>query len=102
MDKKEYNKKYYKEHKEELNAYKKEWYKDNPEWAKEYYKRNKDKIYEYQRKWQKKNKEKFSKLCGDSRKRRVERLREEGCINPWNVINKGAEPKYASNNNQES
>lgn len=64
------------------------------EYRKEYYQQNKKKEYEKQREWQTKNSKKFSKLVQDSRRRRVERLRTEGCKNAWNVVINGVEPKY--------
>lgn len=91
---KEYMKKYYQEHKEEMLENKKKWLEKNPDYTKEYWKKNKDKLYEQQRKYQKKNKKRFVELCNASRKRRVERLKEEGCTNPWAVVSAGKEPKY--------
>ena len=64
------------------------------EYRKEYYQKNKEKEYEKQREWQTKNSKQFSRLVQDSRRRRVEKLRAEGCTNAWNVVLKGAEPKY--------
>lgn len=91
---KEYMRKYYQEHKEEMKEYKKKWLEKNPDYPKEYWQKNKDKLYEGQRKYQKENKKRFTELCNASRKRRVERLKAEGCINAWSVVSAGAEPKY--------
>lgn len=96
------NKRYYEKNKEKLNEKAMQWYREHQEWQKEYYEKNKEKIYESNKKWREKNKDKFAKLCNDSRKRRVEKMKADGIINPWGVINKGEEPRYASNNNQES
>jgi hypothetical protein len=105
-DKKKYNKKYYEEHREQFREYNRKWCEKNKDKVKEYqrkhYQKNKDSLYENNRKWQKENSKRFSKLCSDSRKRRVEKLRSEGVKNAWAVVIRGAKPKYASNNNQES
>ena len=44
------------------------------------------------------NRKKVNKWWHDSRKRRVERLRQEGVINAWSVVVKGKEPKYGTTN----
>lgn len=95
----EYMKKYYQDHKEQMLEYTKNWYNSEKgkQWKKEYWQKNKEKLYEQQRKYQKKNSKRFSQLCQESRRRRVERLRAEGCINAWAVVN-GAEPKYKGDN----
>ena len=61
---------------------------------KKYFQENKEKVYEKQREWRKNNKEKWIKSLSDSRKRRVEKLKEEGIINPWAVVTKGSKPRY--------
>ena len=97
MDRKEYMRKYYQEHKEELNKKRKEWKNKNPEWSKEYYQKNKDKFNEYTKNWINKseeNKKRFINSCNESRRKRVERLREQGCKNAWSVVNCKATPKY--------
>lgn len=99
MDKKEYNKKYYQEHKEKFKEYKRKFLERNPDYVKKYYKDNKEEIYKSQRKYQIKNNKKFIELCCESRRRRVEKLRANGCINAWAVVN-GAEPKYKGEINE--
>ena len=97
MDRKEYMRKYYQEHKEEITKRRKEWAKEHPEWSKEYYQKNKDKFNKYTKNWINKseeNKKRFINSCNESRRRRAERLREQGCKNVWSVINHKAEPKY--------
>lgn len=97
MDIKEYRKRYYQSHKEELNENIKRFMKEHPEWSKEYYQKNKEKMNEYTKKWINKseeNKKRFSKSCAESRKRRVAKLREQGCTNAWCVVQYKAEPKY--------
>ena len=64
------------------------------EYQQKYFKENKDEIYAKQKEWRKNNKNKWIKSIGDCRKRRVERLKEEGVTNPWSVVVKGAKPKY--------
>lgn len=98
----EYNRRYYKRHKEELDERTKQWYKDHPEWKKEYYQKNKEKIDASSKRWREKNKDKFIKLCQESRRRRVERLRADGVTNAWSVVIKGEEPKYASANSKKN
>ena len=90
----EYMKKYYQEHKEEFAKRSKEYYEKNPDYKKKYYEQHKQQISENNRKWREKNRDKFSKLCAESRRRRVEKLKEEGCKNPWNVVVNGAEKKF--------
>lgn len=77
-----------------MNKYIEKFRETHPNYAKEYYEKNKDKIYEQQTKYRKANSKKVSKLAQDSRKRRVEKLKEQGCTNPWYVVLKGAEPKF--------
>lgn len=77
-----------------MNKYLEKFKGKHPNYAKEYYEKNKEQIYEQQQGYRKANSKKVSKLSADSRKRRVERLREQGCINPWYVVLKGAEPKF--------
>lgn len=95
---KEYMRRYYQEHKDELREKAKQKRHKNPEkcreYQKKYYKEHKDDVYGYQKKWISKNRKKFSDLCHESRKRRVERLKAEGVINPWAVVTLGKEPVY--------
>jgi nitrogen fixation/metabolism regulation signal transduction histidine kinase len=60
----------------------------------EYYQLNKERLDAKYNKWKKENKAKFIKSCCDSRKRRVERLREQGCTNAWSVVGRGVKPKF--------
>lgn len=98
MRTKEQNKKYYQDHKEEYRKNQKKWNEKNKERLKEihhnYYETHKEQIKEQNKKWRKENSKKYTKLCNESRKRRVERLRSEGVTNAWNVVTKGATPKY--------
>lgn len=93
-----YNKEYYQTHKEQCKGYSKKWKQNNLEHCKqiahEYYEKNKEELYIKQREYQKKNKERFSELCQNSRRRRVEKLREQGVKNAWAVVTKGDKPKY--------
>lgn len=95
---KEYMRRYYQEHKDELREKKKQKRLENPEeWRgkqKEHYRKNKDSYYKSQKKWIAKNKKKFADLCHESRRRRVERLRAEGVTNAWCVVTRGDNPKY--------
>lgn len=77
-----------------MDKYMEKFKKEHPNYAKEYYEKNKEHIYEQQKEYRKANSKKVSKLAGDSRKRRVERLKEQGCINPWYVVTKGGKPKF--------
>lgn len=63
-------------------------------YQKKYYEENKNKIYEQHTEWRKNNREKLVKCAVDSRKRRIERLREEGVLNPWGVVMRGSKPRY--------
>lgn len=109
FDLKEYRRQYYQAHKEERREYNKEYYQDNiekfreknkrwqkehPEYRKENYKKNKEKIYESQTKYRHNNSKKVAQMVSVCRKRRVERLRAEGIINPWAVISGKSKPKY--------
>lgn len=93
-----YNKKYYEENKEKYKMSRQKYYKENKDKIKKYNKQylleNWDKIYAKQREWQANNKEKFTNACQQSRRRRVERLRSEGVLNPWAVVLYGKEPRY--------
>ena len=93
MNRSKYMKEYYKKNKKKLDEYTKEWRRNHPEEVKQYWKDNKEKLYQQNRKWQKANSKRFSQLCCESRRRRVEKLKAQGITNAWAVIN-GAEPKY--------
>ncbi len=57
--KKEYNKRYYKDHKKEIAEYKKQWYQEHPGYQKEYKQENEDHIKEYNKQYAIENKEKI-------------------------------------------
>lgn len=71
MNRKEYTKKYYQDHKDKFNENLKKWINKSEE-----------------------NKKRFINSCNESRRRRVEKLREQGCTNAWVVVNRKAKPKY--------
>ena len=93
-----YNKKYYEEHKEKFKESTANYRKQNSEkikeYNKDYFQKNKEKMYKKQKEWRNKNKDKWIKCICDSRRKRIERLKEEGVINPWSVVTKGAKPRY--------
>lgn len=95
-----YSKEYYQTHKEQYREYSRKWREENPEKFKKarqkWYQENKEEIYRKQREYQKAHKEHFSKLCQNSRRKKVEKLRQEGVKNAWAVVVKGEEPKYAN------
>lgn len=72
MNKKEYMKKYYQEHKEELKKTSNEYYinhrGEHSVWAKEWYRKNKNKSLQTKKDWFEKNKEKIYKLRNQRRK----------------------------------
>ena len=88
----------YKLNSEKQKEYNKKWNEKNKEKVREskhnYYLKNKDKIEAMNKKWRKENKKRWIQLLSGCRKRRVERLRSEGIINAWGVVNKGEEPKH--------
>lgn len=94
---KEHRKKYYETHKEQFKEYQKRWNEKNKEKVKEmhhnYYLNHKEEMLKQNKEWCRKNSAKKVEFVKQSRRRRVERLKAEGCTNPWSVIN-GAEPKY--------
>ena len=93
-----YSKEYYKNNKEKVAGYNKKWRDAHKDQIKEsrhkYYLEHKEEAYKNCEKWRNNNKEKFANSVSNSRKKRAERLREQGCINPWNVIVNGVKPKY--------
>lgn len=95
-----YNKEYYQKNKEQIREYSKKWRENNIEKCKEtqkkWYENNKEEIYKKQREYQKANKKRFSELCQNSRRRKVQKLREQGVTNAWAVAVKGEEPRYES------
>lgn len=64
---------------------------------KKYYELNKEELALKNKKWREEHKEEFKKMCKESRKRRVERLRAEGVSNAWSVVLYGVEKKYDKN-----
>lgn len=95
-----YSKEYYQKHKEQYKENNKKWIEKNREKFKEsqkkWYQENKEEIYRKQREYQKANKKRFSELCQNSRRRKVQRLREQGVKNAWAVVVKGEDPKYGN------
>lgn len=93
-----YSKEYYENHREQYKEYNRKWREKNKEYCKkhahEYYEENKEEVYRKQREYQKANKKRFSELCQNSRKRKVEKLREQGIKNAWGVVARGEEPRY--------
>ena len=59
-----------------------------------YYLNHKEKIKENNNKWRANNKKKVVELVAKSRRKRIDRLRAEGVVNAWSVVNYGKEPKY--------
>ena len=94
FDKKKYARKYYQEHKEQMLQNKKKWEEKHPNWQQQYYQDHKQEYRDRCNEWRKQNPKKFTQSCHQSRARRVERLKAQGCTNPWNVVIKGAQPKY--------
>lgn len=94
--KKEYHKKYYQENKEKIKERTAKWREDN----KEYHIQKSNEWLKAHPETRTKNIEKFkethnwSEYCQNSRRKRVERLREQGCTNAWSVVVKGDEPKF--------
>lgn len=64
------------------------------EYDKKYYQEHKEYIDKRNREWRKNNKDKVLKSIYKSRKKRVEKLREQGVSNAWNVVVNGVEPRY--------
>ena len=95
------NKKYYEAHKEQFKEYQKRWNEKNKEKVKEmhhnYYVRHKEEMLKQNKEWCRKNSAKKVEYVKMSRRRRVERLRSEGCTNAWGVVSTGATPKYKEN-----
>ena len=82
--------------------HKREYYIKNRELIlekkKEYYQKNQNKIATYRKSYYEEHKKdlikKSTKYNTAIRKARVAELRKNGCINAWNVVGKGATPKY--------
>lgn len=107
----EYMREWRKNNKEKVNKYMRDYLSRHPD--------KKEEKKEYQRKYYEEhkdlwkgrvNKEAFNrfkkthdwtKYCAEARRRRVERLRKEGCTNAWSVVTKkGVEPKYKESKTQ--
>jgi polyhydroxyalkanoate synthesis regulator phasin len=69
----------------------------NKDYAKRYYQENKEYFREKQKEWRTKNKKRWQELCAENRRKRIARLREEGVINPYAVVNKSEQPRYKDN-----
>lgn len=70
-------------------------------YLRKYYQKNKDKFKEYNSKHYQTSKEQRKKYIAKQnewRHKKVEKMREQGIINPWSVMS-GAEPKYSEGNN---
>lgn len=85
---KKYHSDYYMNHIEEIKEKRDKWIEDNPEYQHDYYETNKDKYKENHQKWRENNKERWVELCSNSRRKRAERLREQGYEHPYSIINK--------------
>lgn len=102
FDKKLYMKEWRKRNKDRIKEYVRKYNENNPEkkkeYARKYYEKNKDKWKERQENGESmkrfKEKHDWVKYCSEARKRRVEKLRNEGCINAWSVVSGSAKPKY--------
>lgn len=105
FDMKEYHKKWQKENREKANFYSKKYYEKHKNKIKEtqrkYRENNVEKIKEYRKKSHSKFLEthNWSKYCNERRRIKVEKLREQGVINAWAVVN-GKEPKYKENKDE--
>lgn len=54
----------------------------------------KEKNCQYQQKWYRENKDKKKEYQNEYRRRKVEELRKQGCINAWSVVNEKKQPKF--------
>ena len=76
----------------------KKYYEKNKEQIKQtthnLYEKNKEHHYEKMSEWRKNNKKHFCELVMKSKRRKVEKLRDQGIKNPWEVVNYGKEPRY--------
>lgn len=95
---KSYWKEYYQKNKEKLREKYRKYYYEHPEKIAEYQKRyrekNRDKLNKYILDWKEKNRGRYMKDIKIARRKKVDKLREQGVINAWNVVNYGKEPKY--------
>ena len=85
------------------NSYKK-YCENNKEKVKqihhEYYLKHKEYLHQKNLEWIKNNKERFINSVNKSRRKRVEKLREQGVKNAWAVVNYHQEPKYKETKNE--
>ena len=93
-----YDKEYYQKNKEKELEKNKEYKIEHKDFYKEYYKKyyqkHKKEMTENSKRWGENNKEKKYQIIQKSRRKRVEKLREQGITNAWNVVLYGKEPKY--------
>jgi glycerophosphoryl diester phosphodiesterase len=92
---KEYSRTSYEKYKEAYRERSKKWYKEHPNYRHDYYMQNKDKAKASMQNWRANNKKRWTELCNNNRKKRVDRLKAQGCVNVWAVINGGAEPIFS-------
>ena len=108
-----YYRNYRTKHKDKMTEYRKKYYEENKdkelENKRRYYEKNKERFREYGRNHYANNKERYklnllkrceregvtpTQIVQKSKKKRVEKLRSEGCINAWCVVNRKHAPKY--------
>lgn len=96
--KREYNRKYYENHKKQAYEYTKRWREKNKdklkEYNKKYYETHKEQHMAYTKEYKARNPKKWSKKVMEYKRKRADRLRAEGCLNPWSVITTGAYAIY--------
>jgi exonuclease VII large subunit len=94
----EYNRKYYEKNKERIQEQRRNYFAENEEqikeWRRKYYQEHKEELDKKNREYIRTHKEAVIKSIMESKKRRAERLRQEGVSNPWSVINRGEPKKY--------
>ena len=66
----------------------------NPKYAHEYYLKHKDELNKKKNEWRKKHLKRSSEYVHICRNKQIEKLKEQGIINPWSVLVGKAEPKY--------
>lgn len=82
----EYSRRYYEKHKDKMKEYNKNYMK---KWRAEHL----QEYNEYQNKYYHKNSSSLKEYNNNWRKKKVEQLREQGVMNPWEALN-GKEPRY--------
>lgn len=101
ISKTEYMREWRKNNKEKVKQYQKKYKENNKEKVKQivhnYYVKHKEEMHQKNKEWKEKNKDRVREMMNKSRNKRAEKLISEGCINPWSVISKGADPKYKDN-----